>query len=308
MADSNKIFSDYLIDRKTLKTKLSFWRNIALVIIALFVIQFASQKNYSNEFSKEYIARVKIEGEIFENSHRDKVLRQLAQNQKVKAVVLHVDSLGGVLYSGENLYHLIKKISIKKPVVTVIESYATSAAYMISLASEQIFARQSSVTGSIGAWVMVPDVTKLADKIGVKMNMLKSGSLKAQPQPFESMNEKVKQYTQDSVNEAYQIFLSLVKKERKLPESSIKEISTGATFLGQKALDLGLIDQIGAEDEALEYLYVKRKIDKALQVKDISVKIHESKLSKIISNFQDVQQSLYKVKSYLGKFLNFFIL
>lgn len=302
MFDNNKHCADYLLDRSSLKTKIAFWRNIALVVITFLVIQTVSRNIIQDDLGNEYVARIKITGDIFENSKRDKVIRALTSNPKVKAVVMHVDSLGGGLYSGENLYHLIKKLSKKKPVVTVMESYATSAAYMISMASNQIIARKSSVTGSIGAWTMVPDFTKLAEKLGVKMEMIKSGSLKAQPQPFSSMDKDVKKHTQESVDEAYSIFIDMVKKDRKLTEEAINKISSGATFMGQKALELGLIDQIGAEDEALEYLRAKWNISKDLQIRDVNLKKRRSKFEEITEMFDSVHQSFYRLKSVITTF------
>ncbi len=300
MADNNKIFSDYLLDRKGLKTKLNFWRNLCLIIIAFFALNFLSKYTAKNNPTDEYIASVSIKGAIDENKKRDEVLRKLAKNQKAKAVILFIDSPGGTLYPAENTYSLIKKISAKKPVIAIVEGYAASAAYMVALGSERIFARDSSVVGSVGAWIMVPDVTELTEKIGIKMTMLKSGPLKAQPQPFDQMTPEVKKNTQSYIDDAYNLFVNILNKERKLPSGAMKEISTGATFLGQKALKLGLIDEIGAIDEVRDYLYNKHKINQKTSIKEFTTKKYRSKLDEILGVLREAKGSLYKLKNYLS--------
>jgi protease-4 len=303
MSGNNKLFADYLIDRHSLKTKLSIWRNIAFILIALFVIEYISNK-FLNFYDIEYIARIKIDGDIFEDSKRDEIIAKISSNPKVKAVIMHVDSLGGSLYSSENLYYIVKKLSENKPTVTVMESFATSGAYMIAMPTARIFARNSTVTGSIGSLMIIPDFSKLAEKVGMKINILKSGDLKAQPQPFSPMTDKVRQYTQDSINEAYDLFIGMAKKDRDLTDKSIREVSTGATFLGQKSLALGLIDEIGAEDEALVYLYKEKNISKNLKIKDVSLKAKKKGLAQLLESFQEIQDLASIMQSYIVTLFN----
>jgi len=307
MSDENKLFSDYLLDRKFLKRKLSIWRNIALVLIAIFSINYISKKYSPSSIGSDYIATVELYGEIFDNDKRDKVLRSLAKNDKVKAVIIKIDSVGGDLYSSEKVYGLIKNISAKKPVVAVVESYAASGAYMAAMATNQIFAGNTSLVGSVGAISMTPDISELAKKIGIKVNVIKSGPLKAQPLPFEAITPEAKQHVQDLIDKSYKIFSSILLKERADAQHHLQKISSGAIFFGNESIELGLIDQIGDEENALDYLEKEKKISKSLPVKNISIKKTKKKLEALIDSFEDVQQSAHQLHLMISKLFNFSI-
>lgn len=132
--------ADYLLDRLQLKSKISFWRNVALCILAVSAIYFTSKfsdgSGSASVLQGSYVARIVIDGDIEEDFHREQALEGLARDDAVKAVVMHLNTWGGTVYGGESLYNSIRKISEKKPVVAVIGTSATSAGYMVAVAAD----------------------------------------------------------------------------------------------------------------------------------------------------------------------------
>ena len=122
-----------------------------------------------------------------------KLFTDLADNDRVKAVVMHVDSPGGTTVGAEALYEAVRKVAAKKPVVAVMDTVAASGGYATAVAADHVVARGNTITGSIGVIFQWPDVSKLMDTIGVKVEELKSGELKAEPTPFKPASDRVRQ-------------------------------------------------------------------------------------------------------------------
>jgi len=264
--------TDHLAALVYLKNKVHKWKNIALLLgifatIILFKSIFGTGLN-KGPIDSDFIANIKIEGVIFEDEHRSEVLAKLAEEKSVKAVIIDINSPGGGIVGSEMLYHDLRKIAEQKPIVVVMESVAASGAYMAAIASDHIIAYNGTLTGSIGVLMESPEVTELAQKIGVKLNSFKSSPLKASPSPFEKTSPLVQKVVMSSINDSYQFFSGLVKERRanRLNPKLINEALDGRVFTGRQALQVGLIDQIGGREEALAYL-----ADNKIDVKDLPV-------------------------------------
>lgn len=176
------------------------------------------------------------------------------QDDNIKAVLLKVDSPGGLVTASDILYNEIAKFKKKtgKTIVVSMMDFATSGAYMISLPADMITAHPTTVTGSIGVVFMRPQISGLMDKIGVSVDVSKSGSNKDMGSPFRKPTpdeENLFQHVIDSFNAK---FVNLIKKHRKINPESLAKISTARIFISEDALNLGLIDKICYLEEALD--------------------------------------------------------
>jgi protease-4 len=277
--------SDYLLDRIHLKSKLSFWRNTALVILALSILYFISdfRNGSTSTLQKPFIARITINEEIKEDINQELILNKLAENDKAQAVILHLNTSGGTVYGGENLYYSLLKIAKKKPVVAVIGTCATSAGYMIALAADSIIARNTSLIGSIGTIIVTQEISELAKKLGVEFIILKSGDLKAEPLFTHKLTEQAKEATMQTIMDTYNIFVDIVSERRKMPKNQVLKLADGRVFTGNQAFKNQLIDAIGGEDEAIQWLVINKNVTKDLPVKDIPLESKDDIISEFIA-------------------------
>jgi protease IV len=166
--------TEALLDRRRLRRSMSFWRAAAVLagVVAIAVLGFFAT---GRSGGPRQIARVSIEGMITENRDQLTLLRKLARNQNVAAVILYVNSPGGTTTGGEALFEAIRDVAERKPIVAQFGTIATSAAYIAGLATDHIFARGNTITGSVGVIFQWAEVSDLLGKLGVKMNEVKSG-------------------------------------------------------------------------------------------------------------------------------------
>ena len=264
--------SDILIDRRRIKRSLTIWRVLAILAIVAAIAAFASLGSDSGTslfgIGRDHIARVTISGFIGDSRQRHELLTKLAKNDHVKAVIVAVDSPGGTTTGGEALYEDLRELSKAKPVAAVFGTVAASAAYLGGIGTDYIVARGNTITGSVGVIFQWADVTDLLNKIGVKVDEVRSGPLKAKPSPFTPPDEASKQLTEELVIDSQGWFLGLVGERRKAAASSMDDIKTGRIYTGREALKIGLIDAIGDEQTAIKWFTDTRKVASGLKVKD----------------------------------------
>lgn len=248
--------ADEIIDRRRLRRKLTFWRVVALAIAAIAIIAsgFGLFADRFGSKATDHIAKVRIEGTITDDEELLKRLKAVAESQTVKGVILAVDSPGGTTAGGEAIYEAVRKISAQKPVVAQVGTLAASAGYMISSASDHIVARQSSIVGSIGVLFQFPDVTGLMEKIGVKLEGVKSSPLKAEPSPFSPTTDEEREMIRAMIMDSYDWFVGLVEERRPLSRAEVLALADGSIFTGRQALENKLVDSLGGEDEARAWL------------------------------------------------------
>ncbi len=261
---------DTLLDRRRLKRRLTFWRIAAILAVAALVI-FAAGR-FDSFGGRNHIAILDVDNIIVDDPDRNEALQRLANDASVKALLVHINSPGGTVVGGEALYLNLRKVAAKKPVVAVMADLATSAGYMTAIAADQIFARQSTVTGSIGVIMQTTDITGLLEKIGVKPESIKSAPLKAQPNPLEPMSEKAREAAQSVVADMFAMFVDMVTERRKMDRAAVTKLADGRVYTGRQALENGLIDAIGGEKEALDWLSSTKKISKSLPKKAVRIR------------------------------------
>lgn len=254
--------AEAMIERRRLRRKLTVWRAAFLLLVAALIAVAASWSLRGANYSQPHIAKVRIEGTIFENEELLKRLERIAGDDAVKGVILVLDSPGGTTVGGESIYEAVRKIAEKKPVVTQVGTLAASAGYMIASASDHIVARQTSIVGSIGVLFQYPDASKLLDTLGVKVETIKSSPLKAEPNYFSPASDEAKAMIRNMIMDSYDWFVGIVEKRRGFTHEEALALANGAVFTGRQALEKKLIDGLGGETEAVAWLKGKGLSDK----------------------------------------------
>ncbi|MDP5110075.1 MAG: signal peptide peptidase SppA [Rickettsiaceae bacterium] len=290
---------DYLIERKRNKKQLAKWKLFSLLLLILILIIFVG-KNYSSELNvastplqgNDYIGRIRVNDIIADDLDVIENLEKIADNKKVKALIVHINSPGGSVVGSEMLYNSISKLSKNIPIAVVMGSVAASGGYMTALAGDYIIAHNGTITGSIGVLMQSAEITELADTIGVKFTNFKSAELKANPSFTEKLTPEAYQATMDSIYEVYDYFIELVAARRNLDIEYVKKLADGRIYSGRQALDLKLIDAIGNEDTARNWLEKEKGIPEKLLVRDIKLKPHEKFIDILLRDFNSTVSNL----------------
>ena len=183
-----------------------------------------------------------------------KKIRDAGEDEDVKAVVLDINSPGGTVAAVQNIYsEILKAKQNGKKVVALFRDVAASGGFYIAMAADKIVAEPGTITGSVGVIMQSANVEGLFDKIGVKMVPITSGKYKDIGSAYRPMTEAEKALLQDMVNDTYTQFFAAVKAGRpEVAEDTLLEYTDGRVFTGQRAYNLGFIDKLGGEEEALQ--------------------------------------------------------
>ncbi len=268
--------AEMLVDRRRLKRRLGVWRLLALVLAVGLIAALVLQSDAASLLGGKQIARVSISGLIRENRNQLELLEKIGKSRRVEAVILSVNSPGGTTVGGEALYDAVLKLKEKKPVVAVMSTLGTSAAYLISLASDRIIARDNTITGSVGVIFQWAEVSELLKTLGVKVEEIKSGVLKANPSLFEPVDEEGRRVMEQMVNEAKQWFVALVAETRGIDPQTVPGLTEGRVYSGREAMGYKLIDAIGGETTAVTWLEETKGITKNLKIVDWKPKDKDS--------------------------------
>lgn len=276
------INADSLIDRLYLKGQINKWRALALLFAVAALLVVARQSIPTKIMDNEYIARLTLSGIIGDDQKTYDLISSLEEDNKVKAVIVWLDTPGGSAVGGEEIYLRLRKLSEKKPVVAVMRSISASAGYMISLGADYIFARSGTITGSIGVLVETAEVTELAEKLGIKPIAIKSSPLKAAPSPFEKSTPEAERVIKDMIMDFYGHFVDITAERRKLPREKTLLLADGRVYSGKQAVENKLIDAIGGEEEAKAWLVKNRNISQDLTIFDVEVEREDELLNRIL--------------------------
>ena len=231
-------------------------------------VNYMSKVNVTSDFSANKIAVLYANGDIDGNSDSSmdseeivKELNKLAKNDKVKAVVLRVNSPGGSAFGSEQMWYAAQQLKSKKPLIVSMGAYAASGGYYMSCMADTIVAENTTLTGSIGIFGMMPDIQGLTDKLGLDVDIVKTHNYSDLGNIFRPMTQNEKNLMQNQVNRGYDLFVKRCADGRGIPENRIREIAEGRVWLGKDALNLGLVDVIGGLDEAVEIAAEKADLD-----------------------------------------------
>ena len=229
------------------------------VIVLLLVIFFSvlyligrSGRTSSRFAFGDKIAIVEIRGVITQSSGIIDEIHQYLEDDGVKAIILRIDSPGGGVGPSQEIHREVLKGKEKKRIVTSMGSVAASGGYYIACASDLIVANPGTITGSIGVIMEFTNIEELFKKIGIKGVVLKSGEHKDIGSPFREMTPEEKRIIQEVIDSVHQQFIKAVAEGRKLDRSKVTQIADGRILTGEQAKQLGLVDQIGNLDDAID--------------------------------------------------------
>lgn len=241
-------------ERRQKWRRSSFWKGVfvtlALIVSAVVaLIVFADDRP-----AGPHIARFHVDGIIYDDLARDTLLAEIDDNPDIQALIIRINSPGGTTAGSEALHNAIRDIAEDIPVVAVMGEVAASGGYITAIAADHIIALGNTTTGSIGVIMEYPDVTGLMEALGVEMQTIRSSDIKGGPSPFRELTDEARQAQEAMIAEAFDWFKTLVADRRDMNETQINAVANGGVFSGRQSVENGLIDALGGEDEALEYL------------------------------------------------------
>ncbi|WP_341215813.1 signal peptide peptidase SppA [uncultured Wocania sp.] len=257
--------------------------------------------------SSNKIAVIYAEGEIIYGEGDEEYVGQGAMNRslkdareddKVKAVVIRVNSPGGNALASELIWREIELTKKVKPVIVSMGDLAASGGYYIACNADKIIAEPTTITGSIGVFGMLPNVKGLADKWGINAEQVTTNKNSILYSLFEPMNGGQEAYIKESINDIYELFTNRVATGRNMTQEDVKAIAQGRVWTGVDALNNGLVDELGGLDIALEYAA------QAAEIEDYKIKelpVFEKDLEKILQSFGLVKTKEDILKEELGE-------
>jgi protease-4 len=259
--------TDLLLDRRRLKRRLVLWRSFAvLAVLAAVLVALRG----GDLLSRGHVERLKVSGIITEDRKLIEAVGKLTDDDSVKALIVAINSPGGSVAGGEALHDAIAHVAGKKPVVAVMGGTAASAGYMVAVPAARIFAREATLTGSIGVLLETGEVSGLLKSIGVNAEAITSGPLKDQPSFTKPLSPEGRQVLQGLVLDMYDQFVGMVASGRHMDAAHVREMADGRAYTGRQALKLGLVDAIGGEQDARLWLAQQKGISADLPVEDVS--------------------------------------
>lgn len=236
-----------------------FWLGIILLICllgSLISMYFDDEEPTPGE---DCIALVSVQGAILDPRSTLEWLRKIEGKSAVKGILLRVNSPGGGAAASQEIYAALKRLSKKKPVAVSMGATAASGGFMISMAGERIFANPSTITGSIGVRMDIPQLQGLMEKIGVGQETLVTGPYKDAASYTHPLSQKDREYLESILDNMHMQFVEIIAQNRKLAIERVKELANGKIYTGQQALELKLVDEMGGQEEA--HIWLANKLN-----------------------------------------------
>jgi protease-4 len=260
--------TDLLLDRRRLKRRLLFWRSFAVLAVVAAVL--VGMRGEGVPFGRAHIERLTVSGIITDDRKLVEAVTKLADNDSVKALIVTINSPGGSVAGGEGLHDAIARVAQTKPVVAVMGGTAASAGYMIAVPAARIFAREGTLTGSIGVLLETGEVSGLLKTLGIGAEAITSGPLKDQPSLTRPLTPEGRDVLHGLVMDMYEQFVGMVAAGRHMDAARVRELADGRAYTGRQALRLGLVDAIGGEHDARTWLAQAKGVSADLPVDDVS--------------------------------------
>jgi protease-4 len=262
--------ADLIADRRKLRRRLSLWRVLAVLgaIVGVIGLGVAFGGRALLPVGTDQIARIKIEGFISGDERTLRLIREVREARTVKAAIVQIDSPGGTVAGSEALFLALRQLAEAKPTAAVITDLAASGGYIAAAAADRIVAQQTSLVGSIGVLFQMPNVSKLLETVGVNVEAIRSTPLKAAPSGFEPTSPEARAALEQVVRDHYNWFRDLVRERRKLSEAELAAVADGRVHTGRQGLERKLVDALGGERQAVEWLESERSVAKNLPIRE----------------------------------------
>lgn len=236
-------------------------RNLLVVVVFLavlsLVLSFALKRigektDILKVIKKEKIGVLNLDGPILDSRQILEDLREMLKDNEIKAIVLRVDSPGGGVGPSQEIYREIMRGKEKKPIVVSMGGLAASGGYYVACAGSKVLANPGTITGSIGVIAQFVNFQGLMEKVGINLEVVKEGEFKDVGSPHRRLNEREKEMLSKVMEDIHQQFVMDVAKARGIEVGRIKEIADGRIFSGREAKELGLVDELGNFEDAVE--------------------------------------------------------
>ncbi len=258
---TNNFLKDYFKERKS-----KFFKTILLTLAFFIFISLF----FAGRSPGDIIAKISINGVIFERDDVISKFREIKKDNSVKALLVSVNSPGGTFVNSKEIFDSLVEIGDLMPTAVYMREMATSGGYLLSSGAGRIFSNQGTITGSIGVILQTANISNLLNKIGVDPIVIKSGELKAVPNPLEKVDENQVSYIQSVISSMQDEFLNIIKSKRNISDESIDQISDGRILSSKRAAELNLIDEIGTETDAIAWLKKEASLNDDVPVTEIN--------------------------------------
>lgn len=195
-----------------------------------------------------------------QDDHYIEIIDQIKKDSSVKAVVVRINSPGGDAFASENLQRALLELKKKKPLIASFGDYAASGGYYIATAADYIFASPLSITGSIGAFGLIPNIKKLSAKIGLATDRVGTHKNSVEVSSLGELSPTYEKALEENIGKIYDSFIQRVSTGRKIPLEEVEKIAQGRVWSGKDALNKKLIDQLGTLDQAIGFAAKKAKL------------------------------------------------
>jgi len=244
-----------------------FWLGVFIVLGGV-IMAFGNwaADDEDNVLGREYLAVVRVDGFIGDTRKQLDWIDRLTRDKRIKGVLLRVNSPGGSAAASHELYDALSRLAARKPMYASMGSVAASGGLMVALAAERVLATPATITGSIGVKMSIPQVQGLMEKLGLHRENIVSGKYKDAGSPFRPMTPDERTYFAGIIDNMHENFVMLVVQARKLPEEKVRSMADGRILTGTQALELGLVDELGGQAEALRQLRVAAQVGHKAQI------------------------------------------
>ena len=230
---------------------------VTIFMVVLFAVSVLIAKTLmgvadTSLVDKPGIGLVEVKGMIVDSRETIRQLRYFLKKDTIKAVVLRVDSPGGVVAPSQEISEEVKKFAAKKRIIVSMGSLAASGGYYISAPATLIYANPGTITASIGVILKLSNIEALMDKIGIKSYTLKTGKFKDSGSPLRKFSEEDRAMLQAVIDNTHEQFVNAVASGRKLPVEEVRKIADGRILSGEQAKALKLVDRLGTLQDAIE--------------------------------------------------------
>jgi len=180
------------------------------------------------------------------------LVRRLRESKRVPAVVLDIDSPGGSATASDDMFLALERLAAKKPLIAAIRGTGASGSYLAAMAARRIVAQPHAIVGSIGVISAGPRLPRLLDRLGISVTENRAGRLKGMGAPWRDETDEERAKEQAVVDAFYDAFVDRVAKGRHMPDATVRDLATGEVWLGEEAMRLGLVDEVGDLERAVE--------------------------------------------------------
>lgn len=263
---------------KILLAPLDFIMKYFKALVFLLIVVLIFMPSSSENSSLANVARIDLKGTIIQSDSFLEELSKLENNPNIKGVLLVIDSPGGTIPPSVEISEAVKRIRSKKPIVAYAQGSMASGSYLAGVWADRIIANKGALVGSIGVILNGVDVSELAEKLGIKTQILKAGIYKEAGTFMRPWNQAEEEMLKGLIKEQYEMFVSEVVAARNLEITKEGEFAQGRVFSANSALKLGLVDSIGGIYEAQKTLFELAKIQNPIWLQKSEMEMYLEKI------------------------------